>query len=117
MIFNPKCKRMIVDLSFPCFTLDGVALNIVSEFKYLGHMINNEFSDNDDIKREVRNLFMRTNVLIRRYSKCSLAVKLNLFKAYCMCLYDTGIWLFYSNAVFTKLRSCYNKCMHAFFLL
>ncbi len=68
-------------------------------------MINNELPNDDDIKREVRNL------LIRRYSKCSLVVKLNLFKAYCMCLYDTGIWIYYSNSVFNKLKSCYNKCI------
>ena len=115
MIFNPKRKKMIIDSDFPCFTLDGIALHFVSEFKYLGHIINNEFSDDDDIKREVRNLFTRTNILIRRYSKCSLAVKLNLFKAYCMCLYDIGIWIYYSNSVFNKLRSCYNKCIKMFF--
>jgi hypothetical protein len=115
MIFNPKRRHMIVDSDFPCFTLDGVALHFVSQFKYLGHMINNDFSDDDDIKREIRNLFTRTNILIRRYSKCSLAVKLNLFKAYCMCLYDAGIWNYYSNSVFNKLRSCYNKCIKMFF--
>ena len=115
MIFNPKRKKMIIDSDFPCFTLDGIALHFVSEFKYLGHIINNEFSDDDDIKREVRNLFTRTNILIRRYSKCSLAVKLNLFKAYCMCQYDIGIWIYYSNSVFNKLRSCYNKCIKMFF--
>ena len=115
MIFNPKRKRMIIDSSFPCFTLEGLALQTVSEFKYLGHMINNDFSDDDDIKREIRNLFMRTNILIRRYSKCSLAVKLTLFRAYCMCLYDAGIWLYYSITVFNKLKSCYNKCIKMFF--
>ena len=39
------------------------------EFKYLRHMINNEFSDNDDVNREIRNLFMRTNFITKRYSK------------------------------------------------
>ena len=78
-------------------------------------MITNEFSDNDDINREIRNLFMRKYILIRRYSKCSLAVKLSLFKACCMCLYDIGIWKYYSNSVFNKLKSCYNKCIKVFF--
>jgi len=36
----------------------------------------------DDIKREIRNLFMRTNVLVRRFAKCSVPVKLVLFKTY-----------------------------------
>ena len=78
-------------------------------------MINHDFSDDDDIKREIRNMFMRSNVLIRRYSHCSIAVKLLLFKAHCMCLYDTNVWLNYSIALFNKFRSCYNKCMKMFF--
>ena len=115
MVFNPTCKRLIVATEFPCFNLNNVALQFVKKFKYLGHMINNELSDNDDMKREIRNLFMRTNILIRRYSNCSLNVKLTLFKAYCMCLYDAGIWKFYSASVWNKLRSCYNKCIKMFF--
>ena len=78
-------------------------------------MITNDFSDNDDINREIRNLFTRTNILIRRYSKCSLAVKISLFKAYCMRLYDIGIWKYYSNSRFNELKSCYNKCIKMFF--
>ena len=35
---------------------------ILYQFKYLGHIINNDFCDDDDIKREIRNLFMRTNI-------------------------------------------------------
>lgn len=114
MVFNPNSRKMIIDSDFPRFTLNGVALQFVKEFKYLGHIINNEFSDDGDIKREIRNFFMRSNILIRRYGKCSTAVKLTLFKAYCMCLYDVGIWMHYSITVFNKLKSCYNKCIKCF---
>jgi len=55
-----------------------------------------------DIKREIRNLFIRTNILIRRYSKCSIAIKQILFKAYCMCLYDAGIWMQFSVTFLTS---------------
>ena len=34
----------------------------------------NKFTDDDDMKREMRNMFMRSNILSRRYSKCSLSV-------------------------------------------
>ena len=76
---------MIAD-KFPCFAINGFPLHFVKEFKYLGHIINMDCSDNQDIDREIRNLFMRSNILIRRYSKCSTRVKLALFKAYCLCL-------------------------------
>ena len=36
----------------------------MTEFKYLGHVINSCMSDDDDINREVRSKFTRTNVLV-----------------------------------------------------
>ena len=78
MVFNPKCKRMIIATDFPCFELNDSPLQFVKEFRYLGHKINNSFSDNDDVKREIRNFFMRSNILTRRYSECSIRVKLVL---------------------------------------
>lgn len=115
MVFQPKNRKMIVDTEFPCFAINGANLQYVSQFKYLGHIINNDFSDDDDIKREIHNLFMRSNILTRRHSKCSVPVKLMLFKAYCLCLYDAAIWIHYSVTVYNKLRSCYNKCIKMFF--
>ena len=38
------------------------------------------------IQREINNLFIRTNILIREFSKCSAAVKTVLFKAHRICL-------------------------------
>jgi len=49
-------------------------------------MINHDFSDDDDIKREIRKMFMLSNILIKRYSRYSIAVKLLLFKSYCVWL-------------------------------
>jgi len=55
--------------------------------------LNNEFTDDDDddddedIKREIRNLFMRTNLMPRRFSRCSIDVKLLLFKSYTVYVY------------------------------
>jgi hypothetical protein len=82
LVFQSSCKSKCIASEFPAFLLNGNVLQIVNEFRYLGHVINNNFSDDDDIKREIRNLFMRTNILIRRYGKCSLNVKLVLFRSY-----------------------------------
>ena len=115
MVFKPSCKSKCIAPEFPAFLLNSNVLQFVNEFRYLGHVINNDFSDDDDIKREIRNIFMRSNILIRRYGKCSVNVKLALFRAYCLCLYDAGLWIHYSVTVLNKLRSCYNKCIKFFF--
>ena len=36
-------------------------------------------------------LFTRTNILIRRFSHCSLNVKLRLFRSFCICFYDIAL--------------------------
>jgi len=68
----------------------------------------------DDINREVRNMFMRTNVLMRRLGNCSISMKWILFKCYCLCMYDAGLWHCYLKGSIQKLRSCYNRCLKMF---
>ena len=38
-------------------------------------MIDNSLTDDDDVKREMRNMFVRTNILLRRFVKCTRDVK------------------------------------------
>ena len=76
---------------------NGIALQFVTDFRYLGHLVNNKMSDDDDINRELRNLFVRTNILIRRNGKCSTSVKLVLFRTYCMVCGDITLLLFSIN--------------------
>ena len=74
----------------------------VSQIRYLGHEI-------------IHNMFVRTNILIRKFSKCTVAVKIVLFKAYCLCLYDASLWKRYNLSALNKMRSCYNRCIKLFF--
>jgi hypothetical protein len=75
MVFNPRDRNKLVSTSYPNLTLGSSLLQFVSAFKYLGHMITNDLSDDTDIEREVRNMFVRTNILARRFSRCSMYVK------------------------------------------
>jgi len=104
------CRSKIAGTYFPNSLFNNQPLQFVSQFRYLGHIINNEFKDDDDIKWEIHNLFMRTNVLIRRFAKCSASVKLILFKAYCLCLYHAALRNVYLDSTMDKLNSAYNKC-------
>jgi len=115
MVFKPKQRAKVVADNFPQLSLGTELLQFVNEFKYLGHTITDNLTDDADIQREVRNLFVRTNILRRRFHKCSMAVKCALFKTYCLCLYDTALWNVYNKGSLLKLSSCYNKCIKLFF--
>ena len=64
--------------------------------------------------REIKCLFTRTNILIRRFSKCSVTVKKKLFTAFCLCFYDVALWSSFTACCFNRFSSCYYKCMKAF---
>ena len=115
MVFNPRNRTKIVAKVFPQLHLGGCQLQFVPVFKYLGHMICNDLSDDCDIKREIRSMFYRTNLLVRRFFHCSVRVKIVLFRAYCICLYDSSLWKHYNAGSISKLTSCYNKCLKTFF--
>jgi len=114
-MFRPRSKHSVITTRFPCFTLDGANLKYVSQFRYLGQIIYDTLHDDNDIKREIRNLFVRTNMLINRFNKCLVNVKLVLFKSFCMNMYGLALWKHYSVTVFNKLKSRYYKCIKKFF--
>ena len=57
-------------------------MQFVSVFKYLGHVITNDLSDDNDIKRGMRNMFYHTDLLIRHSYHCSVRVKIMLFRSF-----------------------------------
>ena len=115
MIFNPLAIRYRVSDSFPPFNLAGSRLSYVSVFKYLGQLINNELGDDDDINKELKCIFTRTNILIRRFAWCSRAVKLRVFRSYCLCFYNIALWKNVKMSVLNRLKSAYVKCLKMFF--
>ena len=72
-------------------------------------------SDDDDIEREIRNMFVLCNTLVRKFSNCSVNVKVTLFRSFCLCLYDIALWNVYETGSLQKLRSCYHRCAKLFF--
>jgi len=87
----------------------------VTQFKYLGHIITHSRSDDDDIQREIRSMFVRCNILIRKFHNCSKHVKVKLFRSYCLCFYDIALWTSFTVCTLCKFRSCYNRCVKLFF--
>jgi len=47
---------------FPPFTIGDSCVQYISNFKYVGHIIMNNLSDDGDIRREIRCMFTRCNI-------------------------------------------------------
>ena len=115
MIFSP-CKAMRrVDYAFPLFSINGENLENVNVFKYLGHLISNDLSENNDIVRQMGLLYGRSNFLCRKFMKCSRAAKLCLFKAYCLSFYCMALRDNFHAAVICRIKAAYIKCIKKFF--
>lgn len=71
----------------PPIYLRGVPLERVESFKYVGHLITADIRDDADIERERRSLSIRANIMARKFARCSLGVKVTLFKPYCTSVY------------------------------
>ena len=67
----------------PNIYLKDNVISYVDEFKYLGHIINNDLTDDKDIERERRSLATRGNLIAHKFHFCSDDVKFALFKCNC----------------------------------
>ena len=77
---------------FDNFKLNGMILHVVASYKYLGHYITDDLSDDDDINRQRRTLFVQGNIILQKFNMCSLSVKLTLFRTYCSPMYTAQLY-------------------------
>ena len=116
--FNPKKSVVMImktkedrDATFPSFLLAEKVLNVVDKVRYLGHIIRDDLSDDDDVKRQYCKLYAQANMLSRKFHMCTDDVKIALFKAYCTPLYTAHLWCRYSKSKYNKLRVAYNDAL------
>ncbi len=68
-------------------------------------------TDDKDIERQCRMMYMQVNILLRKFSFCSDEVKVSLFKAYRTPLYAAHLWCNYRASSLQKLQVAYNDAM------
>ena len=108
MIVRTRADRQT---TFPNFHLAGNILTMCNEYMYLGHVISDDLSDDKDIFRQRRKLYAQANTLCRKFSMCSVPVKIALFKAYCTSLYTAHLWSRYKQESMRKLKVAYDDSM------
>ena len=101
--FQPKKSKLFC----PNVTLDNNVLEYIGRTNYLGFMFNS--NGQDDEERQMRNLYNRSNKLLRTFHYCSSDVKLKLFKSYCTSFYCCYLWTAYKKSTFDRLRVAFNN--------
>lgn len=97
----------------PEVRLNGGAVRVVEQFKYLGHVLTGDMRDDKDMERERRALAVRGNMIARKFARCSREVKCTLFNAYCLSFYTCQLWMRYSRKSYSAIRVQYNNIFRA----
>ena len=84
------------------------------QYMYLGHNISYNLNDDEDIKRQLRYLYGKSNMLLRTFGSCSYAVKLQLFMSYCGALYTASLWCNFTKKQYRLLEVAYNNVFRRF---
>ena len=77
-------------------------------------MLTNDLQDNEEIKRQIRSIYCRSNMLIRDFHFCNEDVRKLLYSTFCSNLYCTQLWWCYNNAMFNKVKVAFNNGFRIF---
>ena len=62
----------------------------------------------------MRKIHVNANLLLRKFSRCSVEVKCYLFKTYCSNLYCAPMWFDCTKTALKKLKVAYNNSLRRF---
>ena len=106
-------KSKSIKITQPSLYLNLLKIPIVENCRYLRITISTKNSDLD-LKRQMRKIYANTNLLLRKFSKCSVDVKCHLFKTYCSNLYCAPMC---TKTALKKLKVAYNNSLRRFMIL
>ena len=116
-----KCMSVLPkelkDIHVPTFYLHNSSILTVTSERYLGVFLSSKQSDDDSIQKEMRSMYSRGNVLLKKFRTCSDDVKTQLFKSYCSSFYCSSLWTSYKLSSLRALCVAYNnifRCMFGF---
>lgn len=109
--------RKYNNYDFEPIMLNGKPLQYCKSFRYLGHIVNDNLNDNEDIMRQTSSIYARGNMIINTFNFCTEEVKCMLFKTYIANFYMNCLWSDYNKATYHKLKMAYNNIFRTLFKL
>ena len=81
-------------------------------------MFSSNNSDDNEMLRQMRLLYCRSNRHFRLFNKCSKHVRIELCRSFCTTFYCPYFWIVHKKTTFSKIRVAYNNvCNQAVQLL
>ena len=121
IVFNPKKSAVMfirpdymLNIRMPIFKINEENIDVVKQYKYLGHIMCDTLSDDLDILRQRKKIFAQGNSLLRKFYLCSIEVKTTLFRSYCSSFYTAQLWTKYSQNIINKLCIAYHNTLKLF---
>ena len=106
MCVKPK---QLKNIHVPCVFLNGCKLELVTRYKYLGHIMCDDNKDDDAVASQIRGLYSRGNTLIKHFKYCSEDIKSLLFKTYCSSFYCCHLWSNCSADSRNRMKVAHNR--------
>ena len=93
----------------PRLYMNNEKIDYTDSIKYLGFTFSSNKKDDNDMLRQMRILYTKSNRLLRLFHCRSTDVKLTLFRSYCTCFYCPFLWTHYKKSTHSKLRVVFNN--------
>jgi hypothetical protein len=74
------------------FKINGKDIEFVNTYKHLGHIINNKFTDSDDISERRLSFIGQVNSVLCFFGKQNVLSKQQLFNSYCTSFFGCELW-------------------------
>ena len=95
-------------------TLAGDELDVVSEYKYLGHHLQSNLSDIKDIEVRLNAFYAKSNWVLRNFNNVNIETLLYLFNAYCTPDYGLSLWdagSIFCKQIFKTFETAYSNAL------
>ncbi len=107
--------RELKEIYTPVFYLHESRISQVHNERYLGVVISDSQNDDEAILKEMRSLYCRGNIVLKKFKNCSENVKVQLFKSYCTSFYCSALWTSFKNSSLKSMKVAFNNIFRLLF--
>ena len=111
LIFRARHSFRAIYEQLKPFVIGGNEIEFVTRWSHLGHVINIQLTDDDDVAARKSQLIGQTNGLICNFSKLDPMTRNRLFQVYCTSFYRCQIWDLYNTKSVEDFCTAWRKGM------